>query len=311
MLLLFSHVLGFLSLLIGGVYDLKTTEVPDWASIMGVAGGITLHAVYSYSTGSLEPLMWSLAVGAVFSIYGWGMYYYGMWGGADAFAMSVLGFAAPHGLSGQNLMYPVNLFVNLMIVGFVYTLVYAAYKAAISGNVLLDTRQRILEQESRISLEIVVAALFSALADIYLGVNGPIYFGFLLTMIFLYRFLRVLESSEMVRKMPVSELEVGDVIDQEGVEMGGVRGKNLVGNVLDRLKSFTGRDSGLLNHLEDRYGYSHIVGITEQEIEKLERSDVDEVEVKTGVRFVPVFPAALLITDVLGGGIYFLTMLVS
>lgn len=313
MLILASHVLGFLSLLIGAIYDLKTTEVPDLVSLIGIVGGVSLHAVHAYTISSLEPLMWSLGVGTLFFVYGWAMYYYGMWGGADALAMAVLGFAAPYGLSSQGLIHPVNLFINLMLIGFVYTISFAVYQAIRSGGVLSKTVNNIINDERRISLEIVMASGASAFSEIYLNVNGLAYFVVFLSLIFLYRFLSVLEESSMIEKVPVSEIRPGDVIEQEDVDIETVRQRNLVGSVLERLKARINSDSlnRFLSSLQARYGYSQIVGITEEELERLENSDVEEVGVKTGVRFIPAFPIALAMTDLLGGGIQFLTFLIG
>jgi hypothetical protein len=133
-------------------------------------------------------------------------------------------------------------------------------------------------------------------------------------MIVLYRFLKVLEDSEMVEDVPVSELEPGDVIAQEDIDIERVRQENLVGKILEKLNSLVGRGrlGSYISELQARYGYSQIVGVKKDEIEKLEDDrDVAEVEVKAGVRFIPAFPIALAVTDIMGGGIYLLTVLVS
>jgi len=98
------------------------------------------------------------------------------------------------------------------------------------------------------------------------------YFGFFLLLIFLYRFLKNIQDNLLSKEIPVSELEGGEVLAAEEEE-GGM-----------------------------------IVGITEEEIQEL---DQDTVEIREGIRFIPVFPIALLMTDVLGVGILFFQILVS
>jgi len=66
-----------------------------------------------------------------------------MWGGADAFAMSVLGFAAPYSLTGFGLIHSVDLFLNIMIAGFLYTIVFAFYQASKQPEVWKDTWDQI------------------------------------------------------------------------------------------------------------------------------------------------------------------------
>ncbi len=314
MLVIFSHLVGLYVLSVAAFYDLRTTEVPDVVSLVGIAASLLIFGMASLSTGSLSPLFWSAGVGVVFAVFGWGMYYLGMWGGADAFAITVLGFAAPYGLTGPGLSHPVNLFLNLMIAGFLYTLGFAFYRAFRSGNILGKTYERILEREKRIAGQVVLAGLIGALGVLSLGLTGVIYFVSITAMIFLYQFLKVVESEEMRRKVALSEIEPGEVIDQDfDVRMGEIRKKNMVGktlNWLEGLSPFSGV-GGVLSGLEQKYGYSEIVGVTEEELEALREKGVDEVEVRSGVRFVPVFPVALLFTDVYGGGLSLLLALFS
>ncbi|MFB6147902.1 MAG: hypothetical protein ABEJ66_03385, partial [Candidatus Nanohaloarchaea archaeon] len=77
MFVIFSHLVAFSSLFIAAVSDLKTTDVPDIFGFAGVIGGVALHAAAAYTSGSLEPLLWSLGAGLVFSLYGWGLYLLG------------------------------------------------------------------------------------------------------------------------------------------------------------------------------------------------------------------------------------------
>lgn len=265
---LLSHLFAFGVLSAAAVSDLRTTEVPDWLSIAGVAGGILLHLAASLHTGAWRPLQLSLAIGAIFSIYGWGMYYVGMWGGADAFAVSILGFAAPYPVTGFEVAHPVNLFINIMLVGFLYTVGFALWKGYGNDSVVSDFRERVFGQKLRLTLELVAAVIVSVAGQLYFGMNGIFYLIALFLMVFLYRFLRAVEEEAMAKKIPKEELEGGEVISE-------VDGK--------------------------------IRGATEDEIEELE---LEEVEVKSGVKFVPVFPIALLITDIFGGGLQFFALFV-
>lgn len=271
-----------------------------------------MHAGASYVTGSLDPLLWSLGAGIAFSLYGWGFYLLGMWGGADAFAMSVLGFAAPYSLSGTGLLHGVNLFVNIMLLGFVYSLLFAVYKAARSGGVFRETFHRVEKQEKRVAVEILAAGVFSALIQ-YAGMNAILYFVSMVALIFLYRFFQVLQDEAMAQEVSVSELEPGAVVNLEETDTGIAREKNSLGRRIESFRDsletrgFPGSEP--LRQLEERIGYPQIVGVTEEEISQLEDSSVEEVEVLSGARFVPVFPVALAITDIFGGGLLLLLAL--
>ena len=294
MLILLSHALAFSTLFLGSIFDLKTTEVPDSVSVVGVAGGILLHFLASlnsgFSLGTLlnfglilqdpvlwlqalgEPLLWSLGVGLIFSIYGWGVYFLGMWGGADAFAMSVLGFAAPYSIAGPGFVHGVNLFLNIMVAGFAYTILFALYKAVKRPEVWKNTWEQLKQDEKRVSLEILAAGLLGFVGEYTGSFNGVFYFGFFVLLIFLYRFLKNIQDDFMSREVAVEDLEGGEVLAADE-ELGG-----------------------------------KIVGITREQIESLEE---DTVEIREGIRFVPVFPVALLLTDAFGIGIQFFQILIS
>lgn len=292
MFALFSHIIAFCALFVGAIFDLKTTEVPDSVNIVGVVSGIMLHAYASLqlvrpdillSSAVLfspfewfmalgEPLAWALGVGVVFSLYGWGLYFLGMWGGADAFAMSVLGFAAPYAVSGPSLIYPLSLFAAVLVAGFIYSLLFGFYKTAQNPDVIRDTVELIKEQEKRISLEIIGAGLISGVAAFSSFRLGLIYFILLLFLILLYRLFRNIQDGLMVEEVPVEELEGGEVLAEEE-ELGG-----------------------------------KIEGITEEDIESIEK---DTVEIREGIRFIPVFPIALLLVDLVGFRITWLFILFS
>lgn len=233
------------------------------------------------------------------------MYFLGMWGGADAFAMSVLGFAAPYSLSGTGLIHAADLFVNIMMIGLVYSVLFAFYKAFQSGGLLRKTGDRILSQERRIAIEIVFVALLSGMA-LYVRLDGFLYFTAGVCFVFFYRFLQVLEEEAMSSEVNVSDLEPGDVIDSDVLPGEKVREKNLLGNTVSKIRYALPFESSYLENLENRVGYPEVVGVTTEEIEKLDSVDVGTVEVKTGLRFIPVFPVALLVTDAFGGGLTFL-----
>lgn len=310
MWIILSHALGFAFLFIGAIFDLRTTEVPDWVSALGIGSGLLMHAIASLTSGNLEPLTWSLGVGLVFSIYGWGMYFLGMWGGADAFAMSVLGFAAPYSIQGVSMLYPVNLFLNILLAGFIYTLGFAFYRALKHPTIIQSFMQRLQGDSSRIMVEILLAALFSGIIY-FLGMEGLVYFAAMVSLVFLYRFLKVLENESLSQQIGIDELEEGDVIGLENLDIGAARKKGGLGRALESVRKFVqglgfSRFSSILKDAEERVGYPEVVGVSEDEIHELRNSGVETVEVREGARFVPVFAIALFVTDVFGGGIFLL-----
>ena len=343
MLLVLSHALAFSTLFLNSLFDLKNEgNIPDLFSIVGVVGGILLHSMASLNAGfdlsvllnfgiliqnpfiwlqALgDPLLWSLGVGIVFSIYGWGLYVLGMWGGADAFAMSVLGFAAPYSFSGPGIVHGIDLFLNIMIAGFGYTLLFAFYKALKKPEIWRATWKQLKQDEKRVSLEIVAAGLLGFVGEYTGGFNGMFYFVFFVSLIFLYRFLHNIQEDLLSHEVDVGQLEVGEVI-AEDLNLGTheVRRKNVLGSAIESFRSsikridrpvLAGLEDRLLN-LENRVGYPEIVGVTSEQIIELEERGIKKVEVKEGIKFVPVFPIALVLTDATGLGIMAFQLLVS
>ena len=261
MYLILSHVLAFSTLFIASLFDLDTTDVPDEFAVAGVMGGITLHAVYSFMTGDWSYLLWSLGVGTVFSVAGWGAYFAGGWGGADAFAMSVLGFAAPFVPPEPSLVDPVNLVVNVMLAAFVYTTLYTVSRN-LNLESVLSTYSRLADNRIRVAGELLIAGMLAAVVQIN-GMNGYGYFGILTFLIVLYRFFQEVQENLMLEEKPLEEVEVGEV-------------------------AAPGQGFG-----------KKIVGLTEED---LEETDLDEIKIRTGVPFMPVFVIALIVTDFIGGG---------
>ncbi|MFB6115621.1 MAG: hypothetical protein ABEK04_05065 [Candidatus Nanohalobium sp.] len=268
MYLVLSHAIALCALFINSLYDVLSEkgDVPDLFSVIAIVSGILLHGFYAWQMGSITPFLWMAGIGLAMAAYGWIAYWKGLWGGADAMGITVIGFAAPYATTGVQLTYPVNIFINIMIVGLLYTVGFALNRAIRSEGFFTKVKDRVVEDRIRIVVEIIAAGIFSAYSGT-IGLNPYTYFAALVVVIFLYRFLKVLENTEMTKTVPVDELEGGEVVAESG---------------------------------------KLIEGITEEEIEELE---VDEVEVQEGIRFMPVFPVALLITDLFGGGLFLLLQL--
>ncbi|MFT4892397.1 MAG: hypothetical protein ACI8Z7_000169 [Candidatus Nanohaloarchaea archaeon] len=292
MFVVFSHIIAFSVLFTASVFDLKTTEVPDSLNVVGVLAGIGLHFMASvryidytaffssmvvsapvqwfFSLG--EPLAWSLGIGLAFSVYGWGLYFLGMWGGADAFAMSVLGFAAPYAVSGASLIYPISVFAAVLVAGFLYTLGFGFFKLLHNPGIVQETWSEIKQNERRVSLEVLGAAVISGVAALTSLELGLIYFISLLFMILLYRLFQNIQNTLMVREVAVEDLEGGEVL---------------------------GEDEALGGKIE---------GIDQKDIDSIEK---ESVEVREGIKFVPVFPLALFLVDVVGFRVSWLFLLFS
>ncbi|QKQ98165.1 hypothetical protein GKQ38_01355 [Candidatus Nanohaloarchaea archaeon] len=232
-----SHALTFSMLFVASLFDLDTTDVPDIFCASAVLGGIGLHfiasrplqlnavtdfiatngftAIFSYSgIASLmaalgEPLFYSLSVGLVFSAMGWAAYWNGMWGGADAFAMSALGFGAPY-VGTATLLDPINLFVNITLAGFVYIMGFTLYKSFRNPEVWSKTAESLKNDRKRIGLELAAVAVLAVFMTT-LKVPALVFSLLFVFMILLTRFLEVVQDEAFYRTVDTSDLEPGDV----------------------------------------------------------------------------------------------------
>jgi hypothetical protein len=270
MLLVFSHVLAFCVLFIDSLFDLfNDNDIPDEFAVTGIIGGIVLHAAYSYFSGSPEAIIWSLGAGAAFSVYGWTAYYKGMWGGADAMLLSMIGFAVPTGVAASGrLLSPVvhmlDLIFNFMISAVLVMILTSMAYFYSSDNGFSDIISKLEERKKILSAELIFSLVFSLIL-MSQGMNGATFFAVILSLLLLFEVLRIIEKDFFVREVAVEELEGGEVP---------VSGQGLG----DRVK-----------------------GLKEEDIEEIEQ---DSIEIRSGVPMVPAFLLGLLLTDLTGIGVW-------
>ncbi|MFB6076863.1 MAG: prepilin peptidase [Candidatus Nanohaloarchaea archaeon] len=287
---------AFIGSSIAAYLDLKTTEVPDSVSVAVASLALVLHFVVSYTSGEWRFLISSILVGIAFFGLGWLLYLLGTWGGADAFVLGSIGFALPYlpeefaPLFIAPWPFFMTLLFNTMIVGLVYSLLYAVYHGFRSDGVMAAFQEEMREYWRRAAMIVMVyISVIAALTVVYrgglvltqrtlllIGGHGVLLLGLLM----LYRYLQAVEERAMRAEVDVDELGEGDVLAED----------------VD---------------LEDgKIDASRIVGLTEEEVEEIQEAR-ETVTVKYGVRFVPSFPAALLISVTIGDLLYIVVSYVT
>lgn len=276
--IIFAAALG--GSIVASVYDLKTTEVPNWVfyaiMIIGIPATI-LKFVLSSDLGSFAI---SGATGVGLLAFGYLMYRIGQWGGADMVLLALIGFMMPAIDLGFNAAttfpFGLSFLFNVFVIGAGYMIVYAMVFSLIRGNLFPKFKQD-LAGSWKLSLLIVSAAAIAfTLAISYvnsvLGVS-PTFFDMLRVVAiptalvagfwFVYKFARLVENVGFKKKIPISQLRVGDMLMSE----------------------------------------RKLVGVTREQISRMKRSGTRSVWIKDGVRFIPVFPIALLFTLYYGDAI--------
>ena len=280
----------FLTALIGStvaaLYDLKTTEVPNWVFYIIMAFGIPLVILKIFFGGSVDTLILSTVTGLGLFALGYGMYRTGQWGGADMVLLGLIGFMIPSiNLVGTaSVAFPVGLsfLVNLFVVGAIYMIIYAVIYALRERNVIKNFYVGI-KNSSKIMLAAsgAMGAVFGGVMvysnsavpglftvdEIFRFISIPIILTASLFVV--YNFAKAVENFGFKKKIPVSKLRVGDMLLTE----------------------------------------KKLVGITEAQVKKIKKSGKRTVWIKDGVRFIPAFPMALLFTLFAGDAIFLVKLL--
>jgi Flp pilus assembly protein protease CpaA len=273
-------VVAFIGSILAAYFDLKTTEIPDRIPYVMMIIGIVGHIVKSYLAWSYWPFLLSLIYGLSFLGFGFLMYFMGQWGGGDAKILSSMGFLLPISPIPIETFFPfpLSFFFNVFLVGAAYMILYALIMSVINKKIW-SVFLRDLKANARIILifnfSLIVFIILSGVVFTKyfepLPVVDVMFFGITIVLGFLglfilWKFVKVVEEVGFKRKIPVSELKVGDVpVD-----------------------------------------YKIWEGITEKDLRKMKRSGKKWIWIKEGVRFAPAFPLALLFTLYLGDGILWL-----
>jgi len=210
--------------------------------------------------------------------------------------------------------FQVTLVLNLFLIGAVYVLGFAFYRGLREPGVMERFFDEVRGDWRRLAL--IVAGYLALMTVLMVSVGSgsaqaalPIltsYAILLIGMLVLYRYLRIVEAEAMTDAVDVDALEEGDVIE-ESVEVEGEvqRHQSLLGKIIERIRTLNpvGVLDPYLRRLEESLGYPEIVGLTSKEIAKIQE-EREEVTVRTGVRFVPAFPVAILVSVVVGDLVY-------
>lgn len=268
---------------IAAIYDLKTTEVPDWVFYVMFGIGFPIVAVKSFISSDFSPVVSSTITGVALLGFGLLMYKTGQWGGADAVLLGIIGFLIPQIPSGitTSLLFPfpVTFLINLFILGTAYMILYSIYIAA-KNDAFKSLFVKDLKASSKlitilsVSLFLVFSATTFYLQKLFLGsVNifeiisaSIIPLVLTIVVVLVYKFAVLLEKNVFRKRILVSKLKIGDVL------------------------------------LKKR----EIVGIDKKELIRIKKSGEKYVWIKEGISFIPAFVIALLFTLVMGDAIMFL-----
>lgn len=268
-----------------GLYDLKTTNMLDKLAMAMIISGLGLHALESLLIGSIMPIALSLIAAGAFFAFGFFMYKAGYWGGGDGEILIALGALVPYfpfqaALSWQSLSFSLDFFINSFIVGGFYSILYAGLIGIMNKKVRKEFSRK-MKAEAKSTIALTAGTFLTVTSIIYISPIRslslfPVMISLLLfLMLVLFKFSRVVEEVGFYRRIPVSKLQVDDMIGEDLPKLG----------IYKKL----------------------IRGLTQKEVARIRRLK-KFVLVREGVRYSIVFAIALAFTLIFGNFMNFFAL---
>src|SRR3989344_2954733 len=117
--LLILAIPALIASFVAGLWDLKTTEVPDEIPAIMIAVGIFFWGIAALFTGDYMPLVTSAVMGTAVLTIGLVLYKKGQWGGADAWILASIFYMIP------SVDFMAGYILNFFFVSLAYMLVYS------------------------------------------------------------------------------------------------------------------------------------------------------------------------------------------
>jgi Flp pilus assembly protein protease CpaA len=257
-------VFAFIGSALAGLWDLKTTEVPDEIPAVMISVGLFYYFIQTLVTGDPSFLVNSFVLGTAVLAAGLVLYKLGKWGGADAWILASIAYLLPI-YEGSVFMLPY--ISNLLFVSSAYMIVYAlilGIKNTFVFPLLLKDLKGNITLVFAVPLAFVLFSAVLAMGNIA-AINYLLLGAFaavVMLLVVFWRYALIIEDKLFRKKIPVNQLKEGDV-----------------------LESMIWR------------------GLTMEEVSEMKKQK-KEVVIKEGVRFVPVFPITLALTIIYGNLLY-------
>jgi Flp pilus assembly protein protease CpaA len=249
----------------GGLWDLKTTDVPDRLVFGMIAAGLLLNAVEWQVFGNQDIFVASVLTTVVFGLFALAMYKAGAWGGGDgAMLTAVCSLLPVWPVAGllSFMPFPFIYFIAVFMVGLPYSVIYslvAVWRSQLKGQFFSSLRRQ--------ALLMVVTGLLALFALMM----SPDLLGMLLALLLVAVVpvwqLSVFAERAFYRRVSSRQLKPGDMLGED----------------MPKLK--------LLKR--------ELRGLTAAEISRI-RKYKRAVMTRSGVRYTPVFFLALLFLLLLG-----------
>ena len=268
-------IIALIWLIFASIQDLKTREVPDWASysLMIIA---FIAAILKSILLKNTFILISLFSFFLFLILGSLMYYTKQVGGGDVKILAGLGALIPiypeellrYFSPNLDLPFFLILIFNIILVGALYGLFYGIY-------LLIKNKNKIEFKKYRINKVYLVISLVLIILQFLF--NDPllklilVFLALMLILIpYLHLFIKILEKNVMIKKIPIERLTEGDWI---------------INSIYHKNKLIYNKNSP---------------GVTKAQILLLKKFRIKNTIIKEGLPFIPTFLLALIVSLIFG-----------
>jgi hypothetical protein len=205
-------MLALVGSVIAGLWDLKTTEVPDELPYLMTGFGLFYWGIISILENSIEPFGISLLSGLSILIPGLLLYKAGKWGAADAWIPASILFILPS-YNGSILIVPY--LINFLFVSSGFMIVYSLILGLMNRKVfslLLKDLTTYKTAPILIILYSVMVLLFTFVSKLEL-VSGVYTIAAVSMLIIFWRYALLLEKHVFRKTIDVKDLKEGDVTE--------------------------------------------------------------------------------------------------
>jgi len=277
------YIFALIALIIASFSDIKTREVPDWLSYSLIFFAFGSRAIYALIEKDVSYFLYGLYGFLFFLVIGLVMYYGGQWGGGDSKMLIALG-----ALLGFSLRYDdfiVSFFINIIIIGGIYGLLFSIFLAFKNRKKFLKKFREFRLKNKKIEIVFVFLSLILILSSLFIKEEFVkftllIFAVMILFIFYIWGFIKKVEEVSMFRYVKPDALTEGDWIVKDIV----IDGKHIVGP----------RD----------------LGISKKQIKQLvgyyKKGKIKRVQIKVGIPFIPSFFLAFIISYFFGNILFLL-----
>jgi hypothetical protein len=271
-------------LAVASYFDLKTGEIPEKISRSLIVLMLAMAAAQTFFSMQASYLIYSAVIGIGFFLVGYLMFYLGEWGGGDVKILAGIGCslgilgAAGHFIRLQGIFpYYLDYFINFALAATPYIIVYTFALGLLKPIVFRSFSKGLTGKKSLILL--IISFLPAVISMTLKMPNLTLVYLLVPLLVILTFYLKAVEEMALQKMIPVSGLREEDILASDLM----VDGKRIAGR----------RDAGGLSKKQ----------LTEIMAAASERKIPQEITIRWGIRFIPVFFLAYLLTYFVGGAL--------